>query len=130
MELVPNFISGVRHTPKQRQRVPQQPILGVVPARLLRLVVCSPCCEGVTVRDDKDAGDGEEDGDEIEDPEERRGAEVGRRGEVVQREKVGPLCIPRVRRWVFFFFAAQGVHRREKTHESKDVVNRRDVCFR
>ena len=93
MELVPHFISGVRHTPKQRQRVAQQPILGVVRARLLRLVVCSPCCEGVTVRDDKDAGDGEEDGDEIEDPEERRGAEVGRRGEVVQREKVGPLSM-------------------------------------
>lgn len=93
MELVPHFIPGVGHTPKQRQRVPQQSILGVVAARFLRLVVCSPCCEGVTVGDDKDAGDGEEDGDEIEDPKERRGAEVGGRGEVVQRKKVGPLYI-------------------------------------
>lgn len=128
MELVPHFISGVRHTPKQRQRVAQQPILGVVPARLLRLVVCSPCCEGVTVRDDKDAGDGEEDGDEIEEPEERRGAEVSGRGEVVQREKVGPLymrspCVSRGVSSAMFRSAS-------KTHESKDVVNRRDVCFR
>lgn len=96
MQLVPHFVPCVRHAAKQRQRVAEQSIPGVV-AALVRAIAASRASDRVAVRDDEHAADGEEDGDKIEDPEERGSLEVGGSGKVVQREEVGPLCAERER---------------------------------